>query len=357
MAVFYRFAVKISLALAPLFYLKMRKIFLFFLSIIASCAVLAGEAKITRQEYIDFWKQEAIYQMAMHHIPASITMAQGILESGDGNSRLAREGNNHFGIKCHNEWTGEKIYEDDETRGECFRKYNNARDSYEDHSLFLQKKRYEPLFKLRTEDYRAWAKGLKECGYATNPSYPQLLIRIIEEFSLHELDEEGLDFIKKGEVPERAGESKTAARIPSAHEKDKSKSSKRNKQDKNSSEERSEITIRNNREVLLNENRTRYVIAKDGDSPEKIAGDIDLHVAILRKYNDFDKDHQIKAGDIVYLQPKRMKVKADSYTALTGDTARSVSQVTGLKLKRLCKLNGLKPDEDIPAGRVLKLKK
>ena len=115
--------------------------------------------KITREEYISQWKDEAIYQMVLHKIPASITLAQGILESGDGNSRLATEANNHFGIKCHTDWTGPKIFEDDDAKSECFRKYDDARSSYEDHRIFLQRKRYASLFELKPDDYSAWAKG------------------------------------------------------------------------------------------------------------------------------------------------------------------------------------------------------
>ncbi len=135
------------------------------LSVFSFDTFSAVDAKTSRQQYIDTWKNEAIYQMVMHKIPASITLAQGILESGDGNSRLAKEGNNHFGIKCHNDWKGKTIHEDDETAGECFRRYDNARGSYEDHSVFLQRKRYESIFKLETDDFKGWAKGLKQCGY------------------------------------------------------------------------------------------------------------------------------------------------------------------------------------------------
>lgn len=122
--------------------------------------------------------------MVTHGIPASITLAQGILESRDGNSRLAKEGNNHFGIKCHSDWEGKRIYEDDDQRNECFREYRNARESFDDHSDFLKKKRYSSLFELDITDFKGWAKGLKECGYATSPEYAKLLIRIIEENDL-----------------------------------------------------------------------------------------------------------------------------------------------------------------------------
>jgi flagellum-specific peptidoglycan hydrolase FlgJ len=134
----------------------------------------------TRAQYIAQWKDVAIDQMEKYGIPASITLAQAILESGDGNSELARGANNHFGIKCHG-WEGKKVYHDDDRRNECFRKYKNAHESFKDHSLFLQRSRYQFLFDYNITDYKSWAKGLKKAGYATNPKYPALLIRLIEE--------------------------------------------------------------------------------------------------------------------------------------------------------------------------------
>ena len=145
---------------------------------------------MTRNEYIDKYKDEAIYQMKKYKIPASITLAQGILESGDGNSELAKKSNNHFGIKCHSDWKGERVYHDDDKKDECFRKYNTVRDSYDDHSEFLLRPRYAALFEYVLTDYKSWAKGLKKAGYATNPNYAKLLIKIIEENELHKLDNE-----------------------------------------------------------------------------------------------------------------------------------------------------------------------
>jgi len=150
--------------------------------------VESGPAKITRNEYIDSWKNVAIEEMEEHGIPASITLAQGILESGNGNSELARGANNHFGIKCHG-WDGKGVYMDDDKVGECFRKYKNAQASFEDHSAFLTKRgRYSSLFDLKTTDYKGWAKGLRKAGYATNPKYATLLIDLIEINHLYQYD-------------------------------------------------------------------------------------------------------------------------------------------------------------------------
>ena len=157
--------------------------------LIFSLINLMCKSQSPQEEYINKWKETAIENMKNYKIPASIILAQGILESGNGSSRLAIKANNHFGIKCHSDWTGKKIYHDDDQKGECFRHYENASESYHDHSVFLQKQRYSFLFELPLNDYKGWAHGLKKAGYATNPKYPQLLIDIIEKNNLHELDD------------------------------------------------------------------------------------------------------------------------------------------------------------------------
>jgi len=147
-----------------------------------------AETKITTVQYIEQWNTTALEQMHEHLIPASITLAQGILESGSGNSRLAKQANNHFGIKCHKSWTGDTFIQDDDKKDECFRSYYSANESYNDHSLFLKRSRYAGLFELRLDDYKGWAKGLKSAGYATNPKYAHLLIDLIERYHLYQYD-------------------------------------------------------------------------------------------------------------------------------------------------------------------------
>jgi len=143
--------------------------------------------------YIDNYKQIAKEEMLQYGIPASITLAQGILESGAGRGQLTSKANNHFGIKCHGSWTGERVYHDDDEKGECFRKYKDPKYSFRDHSLFLtQRSRYQDLFKLKKRDYKGWAKGLKKAGYATDPKYPNKLISIIERYDLTKFDDEVL---------------------------------------------------------------------------------------------------------------------------------------------------------------------
>ena len=157
---------------------------------VLNVATLLGQQKLSREEYIRRYKGLAVEEMDIYGIPASIKMAQALLESDNGNGRLAREANNHFGIKCKSTWTGATISHDDDAAGECFRKYASVEDSYRDHSEFLDRsERYQDLFKLDPLDYKGWAYGLKQAGYATNPQYAELLIKIIEDNRLYLLDE------------------------------------------------------------------------------------------------------------------------------------------------------------------------
>lgn len=173
----------------------MKFIYYTFISLFAVCISLNSQAQNSNQykdpttlEYIERYKHIALEHETTHNIPACITLAQGILESGSGTSRLAKEANNHFGIKCHSNWQGNTFYKDDDKKNECFRAYDSPEESFEDHALFLKKKRYADLFDLDIRDYEGWAKGLKQAGYATNPKYPQLLIDLIEKYSLQDLD-------------------------------------------------------------------------------------------------------------------------------------------------------------------------
>ncbi len=320
----------------------------FSLSLLLCTSVLAiSQPKLSATEYIDIWKNEAIYQMAVHKIPASITLAQGLLESGNGNSRLAVEGNNHFGIKCHSDWTGAKIHEDDETNNECFRKYESAAESFEDHSLFLQKKRYQPLFALDIDDYKGWAKGLKECGYATNPKYAQLLINLIEQYELFQYDKIGLQHIRKNTTPDRPNGQKPKPILSNQEKKPKQR---------NQPEGRTEISIGNNRAVNLSANRIKYIVAKKGDTAESIARELEMAPWQIKKYNDLEENQSFNEGDIIYLQPKRNRASEDAHTVLKGETIKDISQRYGVKIKKLRQRNNLEPGQEPQPGTRLKLK-
>lgn len=273
--------------------------------------------KQTTQEYIEKWKNEAIYQMQVHKIPASITLAQGILESGSGNSMLAVKGNNHFGIKCHNTWEGKKIYKDDDKKNECFRKYESAAESFNDHADFLQKKRYDALFQLEITDYRGWAKGLKKAGYATNPKYPTLLIDLIERYELHKYDLP-TDLIVKDED-------------------DKENIIIEEEELKNENVE--VIVIGGKHQIKTTGNNVNYIVAKSGDSFSKIAKELEIMPWQLYKYNDWNKNHELTKGERVYIKPKRAKAKEEYHIVKQGETMHSISQYHAIKLKKLYKKN------------------
>ena len=281
-----------------------------------------SEPIISKSQYIEQWKDEAIHQMHKYGIPASITLAQGILESGNGNSELAKYANNHFGIKCHG-WDGPGLYKDDDKPNECFRKYNNAKESFEDHSLFLKNKsRYAELFELKTTNYKGWAKGLKKAGYATNPKYPELLIQIIEENNLSRFDLEEENLLEI--APPVVANTNSAST--------------------------------NKHTVMLHQNKIRYIIVKEGDTFYKIAKEFEIGLWQLYKYNDFYENDFIQPGDIIFIQPKRKRTKNKFYTVKKGETIQSISQEQGIRLKSILKRNNLTPEDELTPGMQLRMR-
>jgi LysM repeat protein len=305
-----------------------------------------NETEYTRKDYIDRWKVTALKNMFEHNIPASITLAQGILESGNGNSTLTRKANNHFGIKCHG-WDGPGYYMDDDKKDECFRSYKRAEDSFEDHSQFLLKSRYADLFKLKLTDYKGWAKGLKKAGYATNPEYASRLIKIIEENKLYEFDkysyEDYLSLKSKSKYDDES-DALVIAATPSK------------KRSKNSSKELKEVEITIGRKQYVHENKINYIIAKEGDNYSTIASDMNLGKWQILKYNDLDKNDQIHAGDVVFIQPKHNRSKKKSCIASNGDSWRSISQQYGIKMNKLLKMNDAGPNQEVKAGQKIALR-
>jgi len=294
--------------------------------------------RFTAEEYIAQWKGVAVSKMKQHGIPASVTLAQGLLESGNGNSELARDANNHFGIKCTPDWTGGKSYHDDDRKNECFRKYPDAADSFEDHSKFLKRSRYADLFTLKSTDYKGWAHGLKKAGYATDPHYPRKLIELIERYQLHLFDQ-GVDVAYKPvgkEEPKPARERK-GRRPPTGDE---------------------TITITQGRSIEVYEERIKFVRAKQGDTFRKLADELEMTHGMLARWNDMDKEAALSEGQIIFIQPKRSKAKdADTHVARVGESLWSVSQQYGVKLERLVKYNGLAADAKLSAGQRVWLKK
>ena len=278
------------------------------------------------QTYINQYKDLAIEQMLRYRIPASITLAQGLFESRAGQSDLARQGNNHFGIKCHN-WTGPTQYHDDDARGECFRVYQDAKQSYEDHSLFLARQsRYSRLFNLSPTDYKGWAHGLKACGYATNPQYASKLIQIIELYKLNDYDK-----------------AKSYDRFMATH----------SGTDKPINAEGTLHPIH-----IFNENY--YLYAREGDTFKSIGREVNISWRKLAKYNEIDKKTILHKGDIVYLKKKHKKApkqyKKRPHTVMPGESMYTISQKYGIRLKNLYKMNHLSPDFQIRPGVLLKVR-
>jgi LysM repeat protein len=291
--------------------------------------------RITAEEYIDQWKPVAMEKMKQHGIPASITLAQGLLESSNGNSELAREANNHFGIKCTNDWDGGKSFHDDDKRHECFRKYRDAADSFEDHSRFLQRPRYAGLFELRTTDYKGWAHGLKKAGYATDPRYPQKLIDLIERYQLYKLDE-GVDIAYTPPLP-------GAAKRPAG---------------RTDANEGAEITIGGGRTVELFDGRIKFVNARSGDTYRSLAEELQMMPGQIARYNDADREAAIREGQVVFLQPKRNKARDTAvHMVAPGETLWDIAQAHGVKLAKLAAYNGLSADAPLSAGQHVLLRK
>lgn len=283
--------------------------------ILSSIMAFAG---VEHEAYIEKYKNVAIREMKLYGIPASITLAQGILESGAGKSTLAVKANNHFGIKCHTGWEGKRVYHDDDKKNECFRKYKNADESFRDHSLFLKNRsRYAFLFEESPTDYKAWAKGLKKAGYATNPKYPSLLIGLIERYELHKYDLEGYNAKPHGEERQIA------------------------------------VAL-----INVSTNGVKYVEVGDGEDMESIATKTEVKLRKLLKYNDLRWDSKVEKGERLYTQPKKRRASRDFkfHKVEEGEDMHSISQKFGIKLKHLYKRNDMKVGEQPKVGTTIFLR-
>lgn len=318
------------------------------LGTILTSSVFAQKAQ-SRLDYIAKYKDIAIKNMKSHGIPASITLAQGCLESGDGLSDLAVKANNHFGIKCHKDWTGPTYYKKDDDPGKsCFRKYKKAEESYKDHSDFLRyRDRYAFLFDLEVTDYKGWAHGLKKAGYATNPQYPQLLIKIIEDYELYKYD------LLTGKVENNnmVVESKANVVPPSPS---KLEAVKRLIPTQNSIW----YKYSQNRPLYIR-NGVTYVVANGGDTYASIAKEYNLFTQELLSFNDLKKDKEIAAGTEVYLEKKKKSAPKylDYHIAEEGDNFYDLSQRYAVRLNMLMKYNRKKSVNDISKDDVIYLRK
>jgi len=278
--------------------------------------------------YIAQYANLAVIQQKEYGIPASITLAQGLLESGAGQSYFSLNSNNHFGIKCH-DWRGDRVYMDDDSKGECFRKYNNVLESYRDHSMFLKSKpRYAFLFDIKPTNYEKWAKGLKSAGYATDPAYAYKLIGIIETYDLHRFD-------LHVSPPNRPINSKnyainnaigTVASIPT--------------------------------HVVFKNNGIKFIVTDSGDNFGSIADEFDLSVSKLLEYNDLYSQTSLKAGTQLYIHRKKSKAARNNeiHIVKQGETLYNIAQTYGIKLQKLYDLNKLRYEQGAQIGLILKLR-
>lgn len=341
-----------------------------FLGVYMLVSIVAFGQNKTYLEYIETYQKIAVREMNSYRIPASITLAQGLLESAAGKSRLAVEANNHFGVKCRKDWTGPAIYHDDDAKGECFRKYKDALESYEDHSRFLvNSSRYAFLFDFEVTDYKSWAFGLKKAGYATDPNYPTRLIKIIEDYKLYTYDSAAT--ITPTEKPQTK-DKQVSSEAPVTNNKTKSKksffsklvSSEKSKTEKDANQEKvfsdgtyiADISPFRTHE-LQKINGIKCVIAQYGDTYASIAEEFGMFEKELLRANEVKYGAVLKADDIVFLAKKKKSANSETYLFREGDTMYGVSQLKGIKVRSLYRINGLIYGKEPQVGTVIKLKK
>lgn len=326
---------------------------LFVLVALLLSAGISAQKKMTPEEYIDKFKETAMMEMVDYKIPASITLAQGIYESGSGNSDLARKANNHFGIKCHKDWKGKAMYKDDDEKNECFRWYDNASESYRDHSLFLAKgQRYASLFKLEITDYKGWAKGLKAAGYATFPKYAEMIISLVEKYDLTQYDK----MVKNGKF-------KPGKTSSSNNTKPKDKPKNKPKVGKNSNYLGAPTEFEkigwtpDNRRIYKN-NGVKFIYAKEGETTDYLTEMFGIYHYQIPKYNDLGNRKVLHEGEMIYIEPKRRRAdrKHPYHVVEQGETLSKISRSYGVKLKSIYKMNDLNHNSVIHPGDTIKLR-
>ena len=315
----------------------MKKVLFTIVVIMLSAFCLADTPQ---QEYIQKYSDLAVEEMYRSGVPASITLAQGLLESGYGLSELAVKGNNHFGIKCHNAWTGAKVYHDDDAKGECFRKYDSPEESFRDHSDFLRyRDRYKFLFDLDPTDYKGWAHGLRKAGYATDPKYPEKLIRIIEEYELYLYDtvQQAVEDAKEHQMPQSPAQLEQARPL--------------------TDRQREVFSFALSRQ-MYSQNGVPFVYAAEGETYESIAKSYRLFLKEILKFNDLQESEELLPGTVVYLKKKKKASHPglDRYVVEEGQTLREISQRYAVRMKDICRRNGIEEDHVLCEGDVLELR-
>ena len=347
---------------------RLTTILLTFLCLTLTASQSPAPDKTPQVIYIEQFATLAVEEMYRSGIPASITLAQGLLESGYGLSELAVKGNNHFGIKCHNNWTGGRMYYDDDKKGECFRKYKSPEESYRDHSDFLRyRDRYKFLFDYKITDYESWANGLKKAGYATDPGYAKKLINLIETYELYEYDKKPASFAKSDRKP-----SKKAEKEAHKSEKDAKKSEKDAKNEQQlpptpteieqvkplTDSQRQEFHFSLTRQ-MYSQNGVPFVYSVEGETYQSIAASNNLFEREILKFNDASKGDKLLPGTMVYLKPKKSKAAKglDKHVFEEGDTMREISQRFGVRLDKLYKMNGMPEGHNPKEGDIIRLRK
>jgi LysM repeat protein len=322
----------------------MRKYFLSFLSLFA--VIGAGAQKLSAEQYIQQYKDVAILEMKRMGVPAAITLAQGILESENGNSDLVKKSNNHFGIKCKNTWTGETVYHDDDASGECFRSYKTAEESFRDHSNFLRNNsRYGFLFKLDAADYRSWAFGLKKAGYATNPQYPAILIKNIEQYNLQQYTLSAADEVPvfdASKFQDDKVDTGTALLLNDATARMVA--------------DTAVVSILDVPAKPITINGCKCVMAAQGTSLLVIASRNNIDLAKLLEYNELSEDGILGKTQYVFLEKKLKEGETDQYIVQEGESIYDIAQRNGIQLQYLLDYNHLNNDDKLTPGSKLELR-
>ena len=334
-------------------------------------------------DYIEKYNKIAMREMQEYKIPASITLAQGLLESGNGKSELAKKSNNHFGIKCHSSWKGKRTYHDDDAKGECFRVYDSPAESYRDHSIFLANgQRYAFLFDLKITDYKGWAKGLKKAGYATLPVYANVLINLIETYDLTQYDQKALKGPKividetKPKSKQSVDNKTTSTNNTNVNTKTNSKSKTKAKtKKKTNAKDKEKVSISEIRSpnklseaevvgkafdgrYIRENNGVKFIYAKKGDNVYKLADEMEIYDYQLVKYNNLGKRRYFNENEVIYIEKKKKKAskKYKYHTIQKGETLSYVSHLYAVRLESIFKMNDMDENTILQVGDNIRLR-
>jgi LysM repeat protein len=333
---------------------KLITILLSAILLLCSSAAFSQSDKFRIQSYVNSYKELAITEMLRTGVPASVTLAQGILETGGGQSDLASMANNHFGIKCKSEWTGETMRHDDDAKNECFRKYSSVEDSYKDHSDFLRTRpMYAFLFKLDPTDYEGWAKGLRKAGYATNPAYAQQLIRIIVENNLQSYtllamqgQESREDLFVTGSINQK--------QLEEANNETRMKNAPIFVSTNSGKEKLKNLKYPLN--SVFNINEAKVVYAEAGTSLLALANNYNVGLKKLIEFNELEQTDILSSNQLIFLQKKQKKGTTDLHIVEENESLHDIAQKEGIQLSTIMEFNGLQKGMQPAIGEKIYLK-